>query len=192
MFLEIPEEEDDEQQCQACGEDDNEDVLMYCDSCQKLWHTYCVDLQEVPYGAWFCDNCRAVREVDPRPRFPRPSRSRRRTRGQQRRQRGTQTANDLSWNQVWQTVWSRINIDLDFPHDDDESSATYFRRHRQHTQASRQTHEAWRRRMQVAELNGAGHRFRETEPNLPSSPGGDSTPKSNVEIVTTSTYRKSR
>ena len=180
MFLEIPDEEDDEQQCQACGEDDNEDVLMYCDGCQKLWHTYCVDLQEVPYGAWFCDNCRAVRAVDPRPRSTttRPSRlSRRRTRGQQRRQRGTQTANDLSWNQVWQTVWTRINLDLDFPYEDDESSATYFRRHRQHSHASRQTHEAWRRRMQVAELNGAGHRFRETEPNLPSSPGGASTPQ---------------
>ncbi|KEF56688.1 uncharacterized protein A1O9_06877 [Exophiala aquamarina CBS 119918] len=178
MFLEIPDEEDDEQQCQACGEDDNEDVLMYCDGCQKLWHTYCVDLQEVPYGAWFCDNCRAAREVNPRSRSTRSSRlSRRRTRGQQRRQRGTQTANDLSWNQVWQTVWSRINLDLDFPYEDDESSATYFRRHRQHSQSSRQTHEAWRRRMQVAELNGAGHRFRETEPNLPSSPGGDSTPQ---------------
>lgn len=180
MFLEIPDEEDDEQQCQACGEDDNEDVLMYCDSCQKLWHTYCVDLQEVPYGAWFCDNCRAVREVDPRPQLTRPTRSRRRTRGQQRRQRGSQTVNDLSWNQVWQTVWSRINIDLDFPHEDDESSATYFRRHRQHVQSNRQTHEAWRRRMQVAELNGAGHRFRETEPNLPSSPGGASTPRNRL------------
>lgn len=175
MFLEMPDEDDEDQACQACGEDDNEDVLMYCDGCQKLWHTYCVDLQEVPYGHWFCDNCRAQREVDPRQQsVPRSGRaSRRRTRGQQRRQRGY----DSSWNQVWQTVWSRINLDLDFPYEEDESSATYLRRHRQHSQASRQAHDAWRRRMQVAELQGAGNRFREMEPTLPSSPGGESTPR---------------
>ncbi|KIW19398.1 hypothetical protein PV08_03693 [Exophiala spinifera] len=175
MFLEIPDEDDEDQACQACGEDDNEDVLMYCDGCQKLWHTYCVDLQEVPYGHWFCDNCRAQREVDPRQQnLPRSGRaSRRRTRGQQRRQRGY----DSSWNQVWQTVWSRINLDLDFPYEEDESSATYLRRHRQHSHANRQAHDAWRRRMQVAELQGAGNRFREMEPALPSSPGGESTPR---------------
>ena len=174
MFLEILDEEDEDQPCQACGEDDNEDVLMYCDGCQKLWHTYCVDLQEVPYGHWFCDNCRAQREVDPRMQMnARSGRlSRRRTRGQQRRQRG----HDSSWNQVWQSVWSRINLDLDFPYEDDESSATYLRRHRQRNQANRQAHDAWMRRMQVAELHGAGNRFRETEPALPPSPGGDSTP----------------
>ncbi|KAK4940903.1 hypothetical protein LTR10_019056 [Elasticomyces elasticus] len=176
IFFEIPEEEDEDQPCQACGEDDNEDVLMYCDGCQKLWHTYCVDLQEVPFGHWFCDNCRAQRDVDPRQQHvARSGRiTRRRTRGQQRRQRG----HESSWNQVWQTVWSRINLDLDFPYEEDESSATYLRRHRQHTQANRQAHDAWRRRMQVAELHGAGNRFRETEPAAPSSPGGESTPRS--------------
>lgn len=177
MFLELPDEEDDEQPCQACGEDDNEDVLMYCDGCQKLWHTYCVDLQEVPYGHWFCDNCRAQRDVDPRQNTSRSRRiTRRRTRGQQRRQRTTHTAHDLSWNQIWQNVWSRINLDLDFPYEDDDS-ATYLRRHRQYNQANRQAHDAWLRRMQVAELHGAGNRFRETEPVLPSSPGGQSTPR---------------
>ncbi|EHY56297.1 hypothetical protein ABEF92_007334 [Exophiala dermatitidis] len=174
MFLEIPEEDDEDQPCQACGEDDNEDVLMYCDGCQKLWHTYCVDLQEVPYGHWFCDGCRAQREVNPRLQgvAPRSRRvTRRRTRGQQRRQRG----NDSSWNQVWQSVWSRINLDLDFPYEEDDS-ATYLRRHRQYTQASRQAHDAWSRRMQVAELQGAGSRFRETEPAVSSSPGAVHTP----------------
>ena len=173
MFLEDPEEEDEDQPCQACGEDDNEDVLMYCDGCQKLWHTYCVDLQVVPRGHWFCDNCRAQRELDPRQIARSARQNRRRTRGQQRRQRG----NESSWNQVWQTVWSRINIDLDFPHEEDESSASYLRRHRQRSQASRQAHDAWLRRMQVAELHGVGNRFRDTEPALPSSPGGDSTPR---------------
>jgi hypothetical protein len=173
MFLEIPEEEDEDQPCQACGEDDNEDVLMYCDGCQKLWHTYCVGLQAVPYGHWFCDNCRAQRELDPRQLARSGRQTRRRTRGQQRRQRGQ----DSSWNQVWQTVWSHINLDLDFPYDDDdESSASYLRRHRQRNQANRQAHDAWLRRMQVAELHGAGNRFRDTEPALPSSPGVETAP----------------
>ena len=174
MFLEFPEEEDEDQPCQACGEDDNEDVLMYCDGCQKLWHTYCVDLQEVPYGHWFCDNCRAQRELDPRQLALASRSNRRRTRGQQRRQRG----NESSWNQVWQSVWSRINIDLDFPYEDDESSARYLRRHRQRNQANRHAHDAWNRRMQVAELLGAGNHFRETEPALPTSAGSHLTPQS--------------
>lgn len=168
MFLEVPDEDDDDQPCQECGEDDNEDVLMFCDGCNKMWHTYCVGLQEVPYGHWFCDTCRAHRETDSRPlrstRSARPSR--RRTRGQQRRQRAQHVAQDSSWGRVWQSVWDRINVDLDFPFDDDETSAAYLRRHRAHNESNRQAHDAWQRRMHVAELNGAGGSFRETEPAL--------------------------
>lgn len=168
MFLEVPDEEDDDQPCQACGEDDNENLLMFCDGCNKLWHTYCVDLQEVPYGHWFCDQCRAHRETDSRPlrstRSARPSR--RRTRGQQRRQRAQYVAHDAGWQSVWQSVWDRLHVDLDFPFDDDETSATYLRRHRARNESSRQAHDAWQRRMQVAELQGAGGSFRETEPAL--------------------------
>ena len=169
MFLEVADEDDDEQPCQACGEDDNEDVLMYCDGCQKLWHTYCAGLQEVPHGHWFCDNCRAQRVVDPRPQTTRSQASRRRTRGQQRRQRSIQHVHEQSWNDVWQSVYSRINLDLDFPYDeDDDTSVAHFRRHRQRSiQNNRVAHEAFLRRMRVAEMHGAGNRFRETEPTLP-------------------------
>jgi PHD-finger len=169
MFLEVADEEEDEQPCQNCGEDDNEDVLMYCDGCQKLWHTYCVGLQEVPHGHWFCDNCRAQRVADPRSHTSRRSNgiARRRTRGQQRRQRGIQHAHEQSWNDVWQSVYTRIDLDLDFPYDDDDSAA-HIRRHRQRSiQNNRVAHDAWLRRMRVAELHGAGNRFRETEPTLP-------------------------
>ena len=172
MFLEVAEEEDDDQPCQVCGEDDNEDVLMYCDGCQKLWHTYCAGLEEVPHGHWFCDNCRAQRVVDPRPQLgSRASQaSRRRTRGQQRRQRGIQQVHEQSWNDVWQSVYSQINLDLDFPYDDDEDQVAHIRRHRQRSiQNNRVAHDAFIRRMRVAELHGAGNRFRETEPTLPSN-----------------------
>lgn len=165
MFLEIPDEEDEDQPCQACGEDDNEDVLMYCDGCEKLWHTYCAGLQEVPRGAWFCDNCRSLRETRPQgpsaygPRRP----ARRRTRGQARRQRGHQIIHDSEWNDVWHTVFTRLGMDLDFPHDEDGAPATAMRRHRQRRESNRQAHNAWLSRMRVAELAGAGNRFRESE-----------------------------
>ena len=172
MFLEEPDDELDDQPCQVCEEDDNEDVLMYCDGCHKLWHTYCVGLQAVPYGHWFCDNCRAQRESNPRHYAAQNNRraghriSNRRTRGQQRRYQTQHQANDSSWTQVWQSVWDRIHIDLDFPNDDEENAATYIRRHRMRNDTNRREHEAWQRRMQVAELHGAGGRFRETEATL--------------------------
>lgn len=135
---------------------------MYCDGCERMWHTYCVDLQEVPFGHWFCDSCRARREVNPRQSRARSSR--RRTRAQQRRHRGEQQqAHDSGWTQVWQSVWDRANIDLDFPHEDDEDTAKTLRRLNARNSANRQAHEAFRRRMEVAELHGAGRRFRETE-----------------------------
>ena len=91
---------------------------------------------------------------------------RRRTRGMERRRRHHNATHDDGWNQVWQSVWSHLNLDLDFPFDDDESPATLMRRHRQHVESSRREHEAWERRMRVAELAGAGNRFRETEATL--------------------------
>ena len=155
---------------------------MYCDGCQKLWHTYCVGLQEVPYGHWFCNHCRAQRESNPQA-FQSPTTNRaghrpsnRRTRGQQRRHRNHHQANDSSWTQVWQSVWDRIHLDLDFPYDDEESAAAYMRRHRQRNEANRHEQYAWQRRMEVAELHGAGGRFRETESTLLDHRPGHSLP----------------
>ena len=172
MFLEEGDDVDDTEPCQICHEEDNENVLMYCDHCNQLYHTYCVGLQEVPVGHWFCDNCRAQRDVNPRHPCPprgtraRPRPSHRRTRGQQRRFRIQDQATDASWTRVWQSVWDRINIDLDFP-DDEEVAATAMRRHRQRNDLSRREHEAWQIRRRVAELQGGGDsRFRETEATL--------------------------
>lgn len=145
---------------------------MYCDHCNKLYHTYCVGLQEVPVGHWFCDNCRAQRDVNPRHPCPprggrnRPRPSHRRTRGQQRRFRSQDQATDASWTRVWQSVWDRINLDLDFP-DDEEVAATAMRCHRQRNDLNRREHEAWQLRRRVAELQGGGDsRFRDTESTL--------------------------
>ena len=167
MFLETAEDDGEDQQCQACGEDDNDDVLMFCDGCQKLWHTYCVGLQRVPSGHWFCENCRVQRDVDPRLSAQHRSSTtgRRRTRGQQRRNRQIQIAQDQNWDHVWARVHSALDLDLDFPYQDDETEATsaaYIRRHRQRSIVDdRVDHTAWQRRQRIAVLQGAGDRFRE-------------------------------
>ncbi|KAF7504066.1 hypothetical protein GJ744_002831 [Endocarpon pusillum] len=172
MFLEEVDDNDDTEPCQVCEEDDNEDVLMYCDQCNRLFHSYCVGLQEIPVGHWFCDDCRAQRDVNPRhPCPPRGTRSqsgpsRRRTRGQQRRFRSQNQATDASWTRVWQSVWDRLNLDLDFP-DEEEAAATAIRRHRQHNDINRREHEAWQLRRRIAEMQGGGDsRFRDTEASL--------------------------
>jgi hypothetical protein len=170
MFLESADDEEEEIVCQECGEGDNEDVLMFCDGCEILCHTYCAGLDEVPYGAWFCDTCDQEQSYMPRPTSRRSRGAqavRQRTRGRQRRQRTMQVGQDQSWNAVWQSVWSRLNLDLDFPFDDDDTSASYIRRCRQRSAANdRSALAAWQSRLRVAELQGAGNRFREIEPNL--------------------------
>jgi hypothetical protein len=147
-------------------------VLLYCDHCSRLYHLYCVGLQEIPVGHWFCNDCRAQRDINPRhPCPPRGARNRarpsqRRTRGQQRRFRSQDQATDASWTRVWQSVWDRINLDLDFP-DDEEAAATAIRRHRQRNDMNRSEHEAWQLRRRIAELQGGGDsRFRDTEASL--------------------------
>ena len=142
---------------------------MYCDGCGKLWHTYCVDVEEVPYTSWFCNRCASEPAPDPQQRSSRRGRGpagRRRTRGMERRRRVNNATNDDGWNQVWQSVWSSLSLDLDFPFEEDENPATLMRRHRQAVETNRREHEAWERRMQVARLAGAGNQFQAIESTL--------------------------
>lgn len=45
--------------CSICKEFDHEDVLLVCDICDGLYHTYCVDLEALPpeEEEWFCLDC---------------------------------------------------------------------------------------------------------------------------------------
>ena len=169
------EDEDDESQvCLVCEEDDNEDILMYCDSCDKLYHTYCVGLDEVPVGHWFCDHCRAQRDEPPtliasrsRGAVGRYSRRRHgRTRGQRNRHRQQDRANEQTENDLWQAVWLRTHIDLDFPFDHEDHVAAHMRRQRARTDNDRAQYSAWQRRMQIAEIQGGANRFRDNAQSL--------------------------
>ena len=48
--------------CSKCQKPYDEDKMMFCDRCDRGFHTYCVGLSEVPGGSFFCKAC----EIDPK------------------------------------------------------------------------------------------------------------------------------
>ncbi|KAJ5584964.1 uncharacterized protein N7459_004764, partial [Penicillium hispanicum] len=181
MIIEYAEEDViDFQPCTICGEADNEDVLLLCDGCDAPSHLYCVGLDEIPSGSWYCATCETQRLLGPAPEVSaRPARSTerraRRTRAQQRRMQSHNQINSLHWARVWQSVWDHLNIDLDFPFDDDRSAERLMQQRRRE-EANQREFRAWQRRFEVAERQGGSNRFRDTanlfdiEPARPSRP----------------------
>lgn len=43
--------------CVVCQHDDNHEILLICDGCDKCYHTTCIGLDAVPPGDWFCPCC---------------------------------------------------------------------------------------------------------------------------------------
>lgn len=164
MYIDDLDEDPEFPPCPICEDDGNEELLLSCDGCGVDYHTYCVELDDIPRGHWFCETCstqRAIESVNTR-QAPRPSHrpSDRRTRAQQRRERTRVQATHSGWARVWQSVWDRLNLDLDFPFDDEPSGS-------QDQRATRELSEhrdvrQWERRLQIAERQGGANRFRET------------------------------
>ena len=159
MLVEDLDDDLDSQPCPVCGDDDNEELLLGCDGCDAWYHTYCVDLDDVPPGHWFCDACvtqRAHESVCPvRPAQHSHNTADRRTRGQQRRLRNRNQASASSWARVWQVVWDQLNFDLDFPFDEGSNRD-------QRSLSQRRDFRQWERRFQIAERQGGANRFRDT------------------------------
>ncbi|KAF9892438.1 hypothetical protein FE257_001546 [Aspergillus nanangensis] len=156
----------DSQPCPVCGDSDNEDLLLLCDGCDAPSHTYCVGLDSVPSGPWYCARCETQRALGPPPETAeRPARTQerrgRRTRAQQRILQSRNQMNSLHWARVWQSVWDHLNIDLDFPFDDDRA-AERVRQQQRRDQANQREFRAWQRRFEVAERQGGSNRFRDT------------------------------
>lgn len=55
--------------CEKCGSDDQDDVLLVCDDCERMYHTFCLDprLDKVPEGGWKCNDCVVCFECGARP-----------------------------------------------------------------------------------------------------------------------------
>ena len=43
--------------CQKCGHPHDEERMMFCDKCDRGYHTYCVGLADIPQGHWVCSLC---------------------------------------------------------------------------------------------------------------------------------------
>lgn len=43
--------------CAQCGQPHDEDRMMFCDRCDRGYHTYCVGLSTIPDGHWVCALC---------------------------------------------------------------------------------------------------------------------------------------
>jgi hypothetical protein len=43
--------------CSQCNLSSDEPKMMFCDRCDRGYHTYCVGMKEVPQGSWVCVTC---------------------------------------------------------------------------------------------------------------------------------------
>ena len=61
--------------CKVCNEMTNDESLLFCDWCDRAYHTFCLDppLDKAPLGTWNCVDCRAA------PSSPTKSRKKSRT-----------------------------------------------------------------------------------------------------------------
>ncbi|KAI1781419.1 hypothetical protein F4818DRAFT_398979 [Hypoxylon cercidicola] len=163
---ENPEIEEEEKVCPLCSRADHEELLLLCDSCDSAYHTYCVDLDHVPRGHWFCMECintgaemLAEHLQDPEADsadfsdgssgyLPRTQASMRQARRQAR-------SNEWqgAWGQIAGRVWDALNLDLD-NHDDDEALRNY-RRAQQQRERNQLEYNRWQQRLNIASRLGA-------------------------------------
>ena len=43
--------------CQICNSHDHEDTMLLCDICDGGYHIFCIGLETIPTGDWFCSQC---------------------------------------------------------------------------------------------------------------------------------------
>jgi len=43
--------------CTQCSAPHDEEAIMFCDNCDRGYHSYCVGVNEIPKGRWVCERC---------------------------------------------------------------------------------------------------------------------------------------
>eukprot|EP00112_Aurelia_sp_Birch-Aquarium-sp1_P008034 Seg1879.2 transcript_id=Seg1879.2/GoldUCD/mRNA.D3Y31 product="PHD finger protein 10" protein_id=Seg1879.2/GoldUCD/D3Y31 len=43
--------------CTLCSNPHDEEHMMFCDNCDRGYHSYCVGLKNIPDGRWVCEKC---------------------------------------------------------------------------------------------------------------------------------------
>uniref|UniRef100_F6WAN9 PHD finger protein 10 n=1 Tax=Ciona intestinalis TaxID=7719 RepID=F6WAN9_CIOIN len=105
--------------CTICSMPHREDLMMFCDRCDRGYHTFCVSIRAIPSGVWACSRCK---HADPNFRKRRRkelkllSTPSGRGRGRRRRGRGGRMADHRS------TVIIDLNDDEKQEEEDEDSS----------------------------------------------------------------------
>uniref|UniRef100_A0AAV1UGZ4 PHD-type domain-containing protein n=1 Tax=Peronospora matthiolae TaxID=2874970 RepID=A0AAV1UGZ4_9STRA len=50
----------DSENCEICSRPDYEDELVLCDMCQRMFHKYCINMNELPPASWVCTSCKTL------------------------------------------------------------------------------------------------------------------------------------
>ncbi|CAD0031975.1 unnamed protein product [Aureobasidium pullulans] len=146
---------EEEAPCLVCRHIDSAHATMYCDGCDGTVHIFCAGFSDATApDVWYCESCHRELGSDSAGRRAPRTRTTRNRRAAARRP-GTE-----AWDRVWASVWRRLNLDLDFPHDDEDLTTIH------RTPAQRRELAAWTRRLQVASRQGGANRFRDTAPTL--------------------------
>ncbi|RMX98666.1 hypothetical protein D0867_12361, partial [Hortaea werneckii] len=142
--------------CMVCETADDTHETMYCDGCDKAVHVFCAGYEDSP-DVWYCEACLADLEAETgldglRPAVRRQPRRREGATAGGRRSRGRRN-NDAIWARVWQEVSRTLDMDLDFPFDEEPAvqRAPHQQRELDH----------WARRLEVADEHGARARLRD-------------------------------
>ena len=158
------EDEEESRPCPICGDCDHEDVLLLCDHCDAPYHTYCIGLDRVPVGSWYCMECAtdgayadaaALEQSSERNSFRRFPRTQAEIRASRRRTRPDQWLG--AWSRFSRTVHDVAGLDLDFS-EDDQTMASY-RNHQHFISNEARSRDAWRQRYRIAERQGARAAF---------------------------------
>ncbi|KAK5654090.1 hypothetical protein OQA88_7521 [Cercophora sp. LCS_1] len=178
--VENPEEEEEAIPCPLCGESDREELLLLCDSCDMPYHTYCIGLEGVPDGSFFCFECSEALGVEcvapSGPSVQRPENNRSssgryyfpRTQASMRRARRRARSDEWqgAWGRIAGHVWDALSLDLDYQDDDDPAIFEGLRRSQQLREREQREHERWQQRLDIASRMGAREVFARNIPSV--------------------------
>ncbi|KAK3987911.1 hypothetical protein QBC44DRAFT_112807 [Cladorrhinum sp. PSN332] len=175
--------EEEDAPCPVCDSAGHKEVLLICDGCETCYHTFCIGLDRVPDGPWFCMECvhsfgpEIAQPADNNPGsqshgiagqryfFPRTQASMRRA-----RQRARSDEWQGAWGRITGQIWNALELDLDYQDDDDPSVFEGLRRSQQMRERERQEHERWQQRLNIASRLGAREVFASNMPGLRARP----------------------
>ncbi|KAK4146273.1 uncharacterized protein C8A04DRAFT_9831 [Dichotomopilus funicola] len=190
--------------CPVCNSSGDEETLLLCDGCDAAYHTYCVELDEVPRGPWFCMECEhalgpdIMQPVDNVPSrdggfmsrgyyFPRTQASMRRA-----RQRARSDEWQGAWGRITGRVWDALELDLDYQDEEDSAVFEGLQRSRQLRERERDEHQRWQQRLNIAARLGARDVFLNNIPRWVNQQQPQPNPPSREERLAWGALEKAR